>query len=49
MLGELNKTLITSKEAQESVKEMKTGKAAGLNGYTTECPKSGGTMVIDGL
>lgn len=31
VVGELNETVMTSKEMQESVKEMKTVKAAGLD------------------
>ncbi len=41
MLGELNEACITREEVQESVREMKSGKAAGLDGCATECLKSG--------
>ena len=36
-------------EIQGAVKEMKTGKTAGLDGCAVECLKSGGTSVIGWL
>ena len=49
VFGELNETLIMGKDVQETVKDMKTGKAAGLDICGAECRKIGGAMVSDGL
>ncbi len=49
MLRELNEALITREEVQESVREMNTGKAAGLDGCAAECLKSGRAMVVEWL
>ena len=48
-LGKLNEPLITQKEVQELVKEMRSGKAAGLDGCAAEKLKSGEATVIDWL
>ncbi len=45
----INEALITREEVQESVREMKTGKAAGLDGVAAECLKSGGATVVEWL
>ncbi len=39
VLGELNEACITREEVQESVREMKAGKAAGLDEVAAECLK----------
>ena len=49
MLGELNEAQISNEEVQEAVKEMKAGKAAGLDGCAVECLKKGGASVIEWL
>jgi len=49
VLGELNEALITREEVQEAVREMKAGKAAGLDGCAVECVKSGGATVVEWL
>ncbi len=48
-LGKPNEAFITGKEVQESVREMKAGKAAGLDGAAAECLKSGGATVVEWL
>ncbi len=48
-LGELNEKLITRKELQKSVKEMKPGKAAGFNECAPEYLISGGVTFTDWL
>ncbi len=49
VLGELNDALITREEVQESMKEMKVGKAAGLDGCAAECLKGGRAAVVEWL
>ena len=49
VLGELNESEITMEEVQESLKDMKSGKAAGLDGCTVESLKSGGVTVVECL
>ncbi len=49
MLGELNEALMTRQEVQESVTEMKSGKAAGLDGVAAECLKRGKATVVEWL
>ena len=42
MLGDLNKRAISLEEVVESVNEIKSGKATGLDGFPVECLKKGG-------
>ena len=49
VLGELNEALITREEVQEAVREVKVGKAAGLDGCAAECVKNGGVTVVEWL
>ncbi len=48
VLGELNEALIMREEVQESVWEMKAGKAAGLNGVAAECLKTVEQRLLSG-
>ena len=49
MLGDLNERAISLEEVREAVKEMKSGKAPGLDGFTVECLKKGGIAVLEWL
>ncbi len=49
MLGESNETLMVREEVQESVKEIKAGKTAELDGCAAECLKSYRVAVIGWL
>ena len=40
---------ISLKEIMEAVKEMKSGKAPGLDGFPVECLKKGGVAVLEWL
>ena len=42
VLGDLNKRAISLEEVGESVNEVKSGKATGLDGFPVECLKKGG-------
>ena len=42
-------SFITAEEVQEAVREMKAGKAAGLDGCVVECLKCGGVIIIEWL
>ena len=44
MLGEVNVRAISIEEVREAVKEIKSGKAPGLNGFPVECLKRGGIV-----
>ena len=41
MLGDLNGRAISLLEVRETVNEMKSGKAPGLDGFPVECLKKG--------
>ena len=45
MLGDLNERAISLEEVGEAAKEIKSGKALGLDGFTVECLKKGGMAV----
>ena len=49
VLGDLNEIAISLEEVGEAVKEMKSGKAPGLDGFLVECLKKGGTAVLEWL
>ena len=49
MLGKLNKLWITREDVQEVAREMKTGKDESLDGYATQCLKSGGVTFVEWL
>ena len=49
VLGDLNETAITSEEIGEAACEMKSGKASGLVGFTVECFKKCGMVVLEWL
>ena len=42
VLGDLNERAISLEELGETVNEMKSGKATGLDGFPVECLKKGG-------
>ena len=46
VLGELNARAIWIKDVKESVIEMKSGKAPGLDGFPVECLKMKGGMAV---
>ena len=48
-VGKLNKGAISLEEIRETVNEMKSGKAPGLNGFKVECLKKGGMAVLEWL
>ena len=45
VLGDLNERAISLEEEEEAVKEIKSGKAPGLDGFPVECLKKGGNSV----
>ena len=47
MLGDLNERAISLEEVGEAVKEMKSGKAPGLDGFQVECLTKGGMAVLE--
>ena len=49
MLVELNERAILLEEVGEAVNEIKSGKAAGLDGFPVECLKKGGMAVLSWL
>ena len=49
VLGDLNETAISLKEVGDSVNEMKSGKALGLDEFPVECLKKGGMAVLEWL
>ena len=49
MLGDLNERAISLEEVGETVNEMKSGKAPGLDGFPVECLKNGGMAVLEWL
>ncbi len=49
VLGDISEAFITREEVQKSVREMKAGKAAGLDGVAAECVKSGRATVVEWL
>jgi len=49
VFGDVNDRQVEREEVQEAVKEMKTGKAPGLDGCAAECLKKGGVAVIEWL
>ena len=48
VLGDLNERAISLEEVAETVNEMKSGKAPGLDGFPVEYLKKGGMAVLDG-
>ena len=48
VLGDLNERAMSLKELGETVNDMKSGQAPGLDGLTVECLKNGGVAVLDG-
>ena len=49
VLGDLNERAISLEEVGEAVKEMKSGKAPGLDGFMVECLKKCGMAVWEWL
>ena len=49
VLGDLNERAISLDEVREAVKQMKFGKAPGLEGFTVECLKKGGMAASVGM
>ncbi len=49
VLRELNEAFLMREEVQESVRKMKAGKAAWLEGVAAECLKSDGATVVEWL
>ena len=47
MLGDLNERAISLEEVGETAKEIKSGKAPGLDGFQMECFKKGGLTVLE--
>ena len=48
-LGDLNERAISSEEVGKAVNEMISGKAPGLDGFSVECLKKGGMVVLEWL
>ena len=49
VLGDLNESPITRQEVEGAVRELKTGKAAGMDGVEVECVRSGGGSMVEWL
>ena len=49
VLGDLNERTIWLEEVGESVNEIKSGKASGLDGFPVECLKKGGMAMLEWL
>ena len=49
VLRELNERAISFDEVMEAVKEMKSGKASGLDEIPVECLKKGGVAILEWL
>ena len=49
MLGDLNGRAISLVEVRETVNEIKSGKAPGLDGFPDECLKKDGMAVLEWL
>ena len=49
LLGDLNERAISLEEVGEAVKEIKSGKAPGRDGFLVECLKKGGMAVLEWL
>ena len=49
VLLDLNERAISLEEVGEAVKEMKSGKAPGWDGFPVECLKNGGMAVLEWL
>ena len=46
VLGDLNERALSFEEVAETVNEMKSGKAPGLDGFPVECLKKGGMVPL---
>ena len=49
VLGDMNERAISLEEVGEAVKEMKAGKAPGVDGFPVECSKKCGMAVLEWL
>ena len=49
VLGDLNEKAISLEEVGDSVNEIKSGKARGLDGFSVKCIKKGGMVVLEWL
>ena len=49
VMGELNKSTLSTEEVREAANEMKSGKAPGLVGFPVNCLKECGIQVLEWL